>query len=657
LAHQRISNEGWQEEFTDKWLHFGNAWENKRPEIVFEVNFGGRTLHNIDENGKRHVVWVPASRIRGTAYDTPILGYQGVGKMLRLWSAEAVDSFDFSAYNLGDYYKAVEAKMRSENITKVLYPNDQTLAGKELRLMQQYFFVSCSLQDLIRLHMFRGRGVNNFHEKQVIQLNDTHPAVAIPELMRLLMDEQRLEWDEAWEIVTRTFAYTNHTVLPEALESWSEELFGRLLPRQLDIVREIDRRFRDLLEREYPGDAARVERMAIVSNGQVRMANLAIVGSHTVNGVAKLHTQLLRTSIFQEFDELWPKRLISVTNGVTQRRWVLKANPALSELISGRIGTEWITDLEQLSRLEEHAADPVFQEWWHAVKADNKVLLSRVVERETGVHLNPQAIFDVQVKRMHEYKRQLLNALHVADLYLRLRDDPDLDVVPRAVLFGGKAAPTYWTAKLIIKLINSLAETINGDPLISRKLQVVFIPDFRVTLAERIYPGSDLSEQISTAGYEASGTGNMKFALNGALTIGTLDGANIEIADAVGPENIFIFGLTAEEVARAKATGYDPRAHYESDPRLRRVLDLLGSGELCPEEPGIFTPLVDALLYHDPYMHMADFGPYVRAQEEVDRVYRDQAEWTRRAILNVARCGYFSSDRSVREYAQRIWKL
>lgn len=649
---------GRQVEMPDNWLHDQNPWEIARPERTYKVRFYGRVEAKHDGNGRTHFHWVDTQDVLAMAYDTPIPGYRnGTVNTLRLWGAKATEEFDLSYFIRGDYIAAVQAKTQSETISKVLYPPDDTGSGKELRLKQQYFFVSATLQDIIRRYLRERKSFADFPDKVQIQLNDTHPAVAIPELMRLLMDDHLLEWDAAWDIVTRTFAYTNHTVLPEALEVWSTELFGRLLPRQLDIVREIDRRFRATVAEVFPDDPAAVERMAIVSGGQVRMANLAIVGSHTVNGVAELHTRLLRERIFRDFDRLWPGKLVAVTNGVTQRRWLLKANPTLAELISGRIGEEWITDLPQLRRLERYADDPVFGEWWAAVKADNKVLLSRIVAREAGVELDPEAMFDVQVKRMHEYKRQLLCALHVADLYLRLRDEPGLDVVPRAVLFGGKAAPTYWTAKLIIKLINSLADVVNRDPLVSQKLKVAFIPDFRVSLAERIYPGSDLSEQISTAGYEASGTGNMKFALNGALTIGTLDGANIEIAERVGRENIFIFGLTAEEVAARKAAGYDPREYYESNARLRRVIDLIASDELAPGEPGIFRPLVDDLLQRDPYLNLADFQSYVDAQAEVDRAYRDRQAWTRKAILNVARCGYFSSDRSVQEYAERIWKV
>jgi glycogen phosphorylase len=649
---------GRQVETPDHWLRDQNPWEVARPERTYVVKFYGRVEATEDDDGRTHFAWVDTQDVLAMAYDTPVPGFRnGTVNTLRLWGAKATEDFDLTYFIRGDYIAAVQAKTYSESISKVLYPPDDTGSGKELRLKQQYFFVSATLQDIIRRYFRTNTEIANFPDKVQIQLNDTHPAITIPELMRLLMDEHRLEWDEAWDLVKRTCAYTNHTVLPEALESWTTDLMSRLLPRQFEIIREIDRRFRLEVATAFPDDPDAPDRMGIVADGTVRMSNLAIVGSHTVNGVAALHTQLLRERIFADFDRMYPDKLVSVTNGVTQRRWLLKANPALSDLISSKVGDGWITDLTELAGIERYADDSLFQEWWGGVKAENKTALARIIKRETDLVVDPSALFDVQVKRMHEYKRQLLCALHVADLYLRLRDEPDLDVVPRVVLFGGKAAPTYWTAKLIIKLINCLAGVINNDPRISDKLKVVFLPDFRVSLAEWIYPGSDLSEQISTAGYEASGTGNMKFALNGALTIGTLDGANIEIAEAVGPENIFIFGLTADEVAARKRAGYDPRSHFESNPRLQQVLDLLTSGEICPDEPDIFRPIVDSLLVHDPYLHLADFQPYMDAQAEVDRAYRNQAGWTRRAILNVARCGYFSSDRSVREYASRIWKV
>jgi glycogen phosphorylase len=657
IFRQRIVD-GRQLELPDNWLHDENPWEIARPGRTFTVKFYGRVEARRDGAGGTRFFWVDTQDVLAMAYDTPVPGYGNhIVNTLRLWSAKATEEFDLADFIRGDYLAAVQAKTQTETISKVLYPPDDTGSGKELRLKQQYFFVSATLQDILRRYRQERKTFAEFAEKVQIQLNDTHPAVAIPELMRLLVDEEGMGWGAAWELVRRTFAYTNHTVLPEALESWSLDLFGRLLPRHLDIVREIDRRFREEVAEAFPDEPQRVERMAILGGGQVRMANLAIVGSHTVNGVAALHTEIIRERIFRDFHELYPERIIAVTNGVTQRRWVMKANPGLSGLISSSIGDDWVTDLPQLARLEEHVDDPGFRDIWRAVKAENKRLLARVVEEETGIGIDPTGLFDVQIKRLHEYKRQLLNALRLVDSYLRLRDDPTLDVVPRVVLFGGKAAPTYWTAKLIIKLIHCIADQVNPDPVVSRSLKIAYLPDYRVSLAERIFPGSDLSEQISTAGYEASGTGNMKFALNGALTIGTMDGANVEIAGAVGDENLFIFGLTSQEVVELKSGGYEPRRYYEESPRLRRVLDYVASGALCPNEPELFRPLVDGLLSYDPYLLLADFDSYLQAQERVDLVYRDPEEWTRKAILNVARCGYFSSDRSVQEYAARIWKL
>jgi glycogen phosphorylase len=650
--------DGRQAEMPDNWLHDENPWEIARPERTFTVRFYGRVETEEDPDGRVRYRWTDTQDVLAMAYDMPIPGYRNrTVNTLRLWAAKATEEFDLEDFIRGDYVAAVEAKTRTETISKVLYPPDDTGSGKELRLKQQYFFVSATLQDIIRRYRRERSSFADLPEKVQIQLNDTHPAVAIPELLRLLMDEEGLEWNEAWALTRKTFAYTNHTVLPEALEAWDADLFRALLPRHFELMQEIDRRLRARVMEAFPGEPDRVERMAILGGGQVRMASLAIAGSHTVNGVAELHGRIIRESVFRDFVELWPDRFTFVTNGVTQRRWLLKANPSLSELITSRIGDGWIVDLEQLQQIESHADDPAFREWWRASKADNKVRLARVVADLTGVRLDTTGIFDVQVKRMHEYKRQLLNALRCADLYLRLRDDPELDVVPRAVLFGGKAAPTYWTAKLIIKLITSIADRVNSDPRVSPKLQMAFIPDYRVSLAERIFPGSDLSEQISTAGFEASGTGNMKFALNGALTIGTLDGANVEIAERVGDENIFIFGLTADEVARHREEGYFPRAVVEGDPRIRRVLDFLLSEELSPGEPNLFRPVVDELLHHDRYLLLADFGAYLDAQERVDAAYRDREGWTRMAIRNVARCGFFSSDRSVKDYAERIWRL
>ncbi|HEY0020428.1 MAG TPA: glycogen/starch/alpha-glucan phosphorylase [Longimicrobium sp.] len=658
IFRQGIDDQARQIEKPDNWLHDVNPWEIARPDRTFKVKFNGRVQPRTDDEGRIHFDWVDTSDVLAMAYDTPVPGYcNNTVNTLRLWAAKATEEFDLEGFIRGNYIAAVQAKTDTETISKVLYPPDDTGAGKELRLKQQYFFVSATLQDIIRRYKTERTTFADFADKVQIQLNDTHPAVAIPELMRLLMDEHGLEWDASFDIARRTYAYTNHTVLPEALEEWSLELFGRLLPRHLELVREIDRRFRARVKEKFPGDAAREERMAIIAGGKVRMAHLAIVGSHSTNGVAALHSQILKDRIFRDFNELWPERLTNVTNGVTQRRWMLKSNPGLSAIITEAIGPEWITNLEQLAGLEAFADDAAFRAQWRKAKAENRRQLAKLVRAEAGVSVDPRSLMDVQVKRMHEYKRQLLNALRCVDTLLQLRDTPDLALPQRAVLFGGKAAPTYWTAKLIIQLIGRIAREVNEDPVAGNLLRVAFIPDYRVSLAERIFPGSDLSEQISTAGFEASGTGNMKFALNGALTIGTMDGANVEIAEHVGEENMFIFGLRAEEVEARRKAGYNPRAEYEASPRLRRVLDFVASGTLSPEDPGLFRPLIESLLHHDPYMLLADFDAYLDAQALVDAGWGDQEEWTRKAILNVARCGWFSSDRSVREYAERIWKV
>ena len=651
--------DGWQVEITDKWLRFGNPWEVARPEIVAEVKFGGRCETWTDEQGRYRVRWIPDSMVKGVAYDTPIPGYRvGTCNPLRLWKAEAVESFDFAAFNHGDYYRAVEDKMRSENITKVLYPNDVMHQGKVLRLQQQYFFVSCSLQDMLRIHQLLKRPVARFHEKWAVQLNDTHPAIAVAELMRLLLDEHRLTWDAAWEVTRGTFAYTNHTLLPEALEKWSVSLLGSLLPRHLQIIYEINRRFLDEVRERHPGDDARLARMSLIDEGgerSVRMAHLAAVGSHHVNGVARLHSDLLKRSVMQDFAELWPGRFCNVTNGVTPRRFVAVCNPPLARLISSRIGDDWLRQLDQLRRLEPLAADPSFQKEWNEVKLTAKRALAALARERTGVEIAPESLFDVQAKRLHEYKRQHLNVLHILSLYLRLRRDPRTDIPARTFIFGAKAAPGYFMAKLIIKLIHSVADTVNRDPAIGGRLKVVFLPDFNVKNAQHLYPAADLSEQISTAGKEASGTGNMKFSLNGALTLGTLDGANVEIREEVGADHFFLFGLTAEEVEGLKARGYRPREYYERSPLLREALDFIASGALCGGEPGLFHPLVENLLEHDPFLVLADFDSYLECQERVSRLWKDRQAWTRSAILNVARMGKFSSDRSIRDYCETIW--
>ncbi len=658
IFRQRIDEEGRQKEKPDNWLHDGNPWEIARPDRTFTVKFNGRVETRRDEEGRVRYAWVDTSDVLAMAFDTPVPGYGTTTvNTLRLWAARATEEFDLEGFIRGNYVAAVEAKAQTETISRLLYPPDDTGAGKELRLKQQYFFVSATLQDIIRRYLTERRGFAEFPDKVQIQLNDTHPALAVPELMRLLMDEHGMDWDAAFDLARRSCAYTNHTVLPEALESWSTDLFGRLLPRHMELVMEIDRRFRDRVREAFPAESGREERMAIVSGGEVHMAHLAIVGSHTTNGVAGLHTEILKERIFRDFHELWPDRFTAVTNGVTQRRWMLKANPGMASLITETIGPEWVTDLQRLEGLEPFADDPAFRQRWMGIKAENRRALAGLVRAETGIAADPTSMMDVQVKRIHEYKRQLMNALRCVDAYLRLRDGAAGDVAPRTVIFGGKAAPTYWTAKLIIQLVNRIAVRVDGDARVAERLRVAFLPDYRVSMAERIFPGSDLSEQISTAGYEASGTGNMKFALNGALTIGTLDGATVEIAERVGERNLFLFGLTAAEVEARRAEGYNPREEVEASPRLRRVLDFVSSGELCPEEPGLFRPLVEALLGQDPYFVLADFDAYLEAQDRADQAWSDPHAWTRTAILNVARCGWFSSDRSVREYADRIWKL
>jgi glycogen phosphorylase len=658
MFRQRITD-GWQVETPENWMQDLNPWEVVRPDRTYTIRFFGRIVSTTDDDGRQHFEWVDTQDVLAMACDYPVPGYRNrTVNTLRLWTAKATEEFDLAYFIRSDYTAAVQAKIHGEAISKVLYPPDDTGAGKELRLKQQHFFVSATLQDLLLRHLTDGQTLGSLPDRAQIQMNDTHPALAVPELMRLLMDVHSFEWDEAWDIVKNTLAYTNHTVLPEALETWDVEPFSRLLPRHFDIIREIDRRFLEVVEMAFPGQAARAERMAIIGGGRVRMAHLAIVGSHSVNGVAELHGRIIRERVFADFYELWPDKFTHVTNGVTPRRWMLKANPELSSLISSRLGGGWVGHLESLSELAPAAEDAEFREEWRRIKLRNKEELARIVKRDTGVEVDASSMmFDVQVKRMHEYKRQLLNALRVADLYLRLKDDPELDVVPRAVIFGGKAAPTYHTAKRIIRLITSLGELCNADPDVNPRLRVAFLPDYRVSLAERIFPGSDLSEQISTAGYEASGTGNMKFALNGALTIGTLDGATVEIAERVGRENIFLFGHTADEVEQLKREGYRPWDWVERSPRLARVLEFLAGDELPPHDSELFKPLVDDLTSRDAYLLLADFDAYLAAQEEVDRIYRDPDEWTRRAILNVAGCGFFSSDRSISEYAERIWRL
>ena len=657
----QVIRDGWQCEITDKWLRNGNPWEIARPETTYAVKFGGHTESFTDQHGKYRVRWIPDTEVKGVAYDTPIPGYRvHTCNILRLWKAEAVESFDFAAFNHGDYYRAVQDKMASENITKVLYPNDEVTVGKELRLKQQFFFSSCSLQDMLRIHALLGGAPENFHEKWAVQLNDTHPAVAVPELMRLLVDEHELGWDEAWNVTRATFAYTNHTLLPEALEKWSVDLFGALLPRHLEIIYEINRRFLDEVRTKFPKDAGLLARLSLIDEAgprSVRMAHLATVGSHTVNGVAELHSELLKQTVLRDFAELWPKKFCNVTNGVTPRRFVALANPGLTELITRKIGDGWLKDLNQLRGLEPLADDAQFQEEWREIKLTNKRRLAELIAARTGIGVTPESLFDVQVKRIHEYKRQHLNALHILTLYLRLRREPGADVPARTFIFGGKAAPGYFMAKRIIRLITAIGDMVNHDPVVRDRLKVVYLPDFNVTNAQFIYAAANLSEQISTAGKEASGTGNMKFALNGALTIGTLDGANVEIREEVGADNFFLFGLTAPEVGELRARGYQPRDYYSRNEMLRAVIDYIGSGTLGGEAGELFRPIVENLLNDDSFLLLADYQAYVETQERVSALWRDQSAWTRTSILNTARMGKFSSDRSIRDYCQRVWDI
>ena len=652
----QVIQDGWQVEITDKWLRFGNPWEIARPEVAFDVPFGGRTESWTDEEGRFRVRWVPETVVKGVAYDTPILGYRvGTCNRLRLWKAEAVESFDFDAFNHGDYYRAVEDKMFSENITKVLYPNDEHGAGKELRLEQQFFFVTCSLQDMLRVHQTLGRPLDQFHKHWAVQLNDTHPALAVAELMRLLIDKHMLDWDTAWEVTRNTCAYTNHTLLPEALETWPVELFGRLLPRHLQLIYAINHRFLQNVRARFPNDEARVGRMSIIDEGgqrSVRMANLATVGSHRVNGVAALHSDLLKQFVLQDFAEMWPEKFCNVTNGVTPRRFVAVSNPPLAQLLTDRIGETWLRDLDELRALEALADDEEFQQQWHDVKSKAKQKLTDLIARRTGVIVDPASLFDIQAKRIHEYKRQHLNVLHILTLYLRLKRDPQADIPPRTFVFGGKAAPGYDMAKLIIKLINAVADLVNHDRFVSDRLKVVFFPDYNVKNAQPVYPAADLSEQISMAGKEASGTGNMKFSLNGALTIGTLDGANVEIREEVGDDNFFLFGLTAQEARERLRYDYRPRDVYKHNERLREVLDFIAASDR-----ELFQPLIDNLLNYDPFLVLADYQAYVECQERVTDLWRDQRAWRRASILNVARMGKFSSDRSIRDYCEHIWNV
>jgi starch phosphorylase len=657
MFQQRIEH-GRQVEHPDNWLRYGNPWEFSRPEVLYQVKFHGKVTEYTDEQGIRRYQWMDTDDVMAMAHDTPVPGYgtRTVNNM-RLWAAKSSRDFDLGYFNQGDYIKAVEDKDRSENLSKVLYPNDATQMGHELRLKQQYFLTCATLQDILARYRKDHDSFDALPDKVAIQLNDTHPAIAIAELMRVLVDLHHLPWDKAWDITVRTFSYTNHTLMPEALETWPVAMFESILPRHLQIIYEINFRFLKEVQHRYPGDNDMLRRMSIISEEggkRIRMAHLATIGSHKVNGVAEIHTQLMKQTIFADFDRFYPGRIVNMTNGITPRRWLNQANPALAELISSRIGKGWIKDLSQLTGLIPLADDAAFRQQFADIKRANKVRLAGLIKKTLNLDVSADSMFDVQIKRIHEYKRQLLNVLHIITLYNRIRRGGEC--VPRTVIFGGKAAPGYAVAKLVIKLINDVAETVNNDPQVAGRLKVAFIPNYDVSNAEFIVPAADLSEQISTAGTEASGTGNMKLALNGALTIGTLDGANVEIGAEVGRDNIFIFGLTTDEVANLQASGYQPWDYYNANAELREVLNMIGSGFFSPSQPDRFKPILDNLLQHgDKYLLLADYAAYIACQGKVEAAYRDQEQWVKKAILNVANMGKFSSDRTIAQYAQEIW--
>ena len=661
IFDQKITD-GWQEEITDKWLRLGNPWEIQRPELTYEVNYGGHTESYSDQNGKYRVRWIPDLKIEGVAYDTPVPGYKnGMVNILRLWKSEAAESFDFNAFNKGDYYGAVNKKIISETISKILYPNDELDKGKRLRLSQQYFFVSCSLQDVLRIQELRKISLDQLAEMIALQLNDTHPAIAVAELMRLLIDCYDYEWNKAWSITQNTLSYTNHTLLPEALEKWSLPLFGELLPRHLEIIYEINERFIGEVKKNFPNDDHLIQGVSIIDEQDeksVRMANLATIGSHAVNGVSALHTELLKRDILADFNKISSGKFHNVTNGVTSRRWIKLYNPKLAELISLKIGENWITHMEdELIKLNAFASDKDFLNEFREIKLMNKTGLANRIKQNTGISVNPDSLFDIQVKRFHEYKRQHLNVFHILTLYNRIKRNKVYPVVPRTFIFGGKAAPGYAMAKLIIKLINNTANLINHDPEVSEYLKVIFYPDFNVKNSEWIYRAADLSEQISTAGKEASGTGNMKFAMNGALTIGTLDGANVEILEQSGKENFFLFGANVDEIETARSRGYNPYSYYKDNNELRDVIDLLGSKLISGGDMQLFQPIAQSLLTSDPYFLMHDYQSYIDCQQKVSSTYNNKELWTRMSLLNVAAMGKFSSDRAIREYCTEIWNI
>ena len=651
--------DGYQVEMTNKWLLPGNPWEIPRPEITFNVSLGGHTESYYDEQNCFRMRWIPKFSIKGTAYDTPVAGF-GVAttNLLRLWKSDAVESFDFETFNTGNYFGAVNEKIASESISKILYPDDEPYIGKQLRLAQQYFFVSCALQDMIRMHLLRWKSIHTFPDSFAVQLNDTNSAIAVAELMRLLVDEHLVNWDKAWYITQNTFSYTNHTILPEAIEKWPLPLFAGILPRHLEIIYEINRRFLDEVWLKYPDNNDKFNRLSIIDESDqkyVRMAHLASLGSHIINGVSEIHSELLKKTILPDLYEMYPERFHNVTNGVTPRRWIVLSNPMLAELITNTIGDRWISQLREIKQLESFANDPNLIKKWQHVKYENKRDLAGIINDRTGISINPDTLFDIQMKRIHEYNRHHLSVLHIITVYNRIKKNPRIDITPRTFIFGGKASPGYFTANLIIKLINSVAEVVNNDPDVAGRLKVVFFPNFNVKNGQKVYPAADLSEQISTAGREASGTGNMKFSMNGALTIGTSDGANIEIREEVGAENFFLFGLTSEEIYNMKSQDYNPMVYYNANRDLKEVIDLVSSGLFSQKDLNLFKPLVDSLLCRDEHMILADYQSYIECQDRVGMAFKDQKKWTHMSILTVARMGKFSSDRSIREYNEKIW--
>jgi glycogen phosphorylase len=653
--------DGWQVEMTDKWLSSGNPWEIRRPEITYPIRLGGHTESYYDEQDCFRVRWIPKFAVKGTAYDTPISGYKtDMTNLLRLWKAESIEAFDFEAFKIGDYFGAVNEKIASESISKILYPDDEPYAGKQLRLAQQYLLVSCALQDMLRLHLLRWKPIHSFPDSFAVHLNDTPPGIAVAELMRLLVDEHLVSWDKAWYITQNTFSYTNHTMLPEALEKWPIQLFAGILPRHLEIIYEINRRFLDEICLTSPNNNEMVSRLSLIDESDqkyIRMPHLSVLGSHAINGVSKMHSELLKNSLFPDFYAIYPERFFHVTNGVSPRRWIVVSNPGLTELITNTIGDRWISNLQEIQQLESFASDPNLIKKWQTVKRENKCNIASVIHEKTGISVDPDTLFDVQIKRLHESNRQHLNLLHIIRLYSWIKQNPQTEITPRTFIFAGKASPGYFMAHLIVKLIHSVADIVNSDPDVAGRLKIVFFPDLNIKNLQKLCPAADLSEQISTAGREASGTGSMKLSMNGALTIGSLNGTNIEIAADVGNQNSFLFGLTAEKVATMKSQGYRPMDYYRNNADLKGVIDLISSGLFSRDDVTLFKPLIDSLINRDEYMILADYQSYIDCQDRVSAMFRDRKNWTKMSILTVARIGTFSSDRAVREYCEKIWHV